>query len=376
MKKTLKKCLDKYKNNILSFVTVLLFLPLFTITSYAYDVEYLSYPWLGNGKVYYGTKMDTVLAESYEMTKNSLNIYTYEFGSTSALTVNQLFFGNDLYEFLYPYDNTRYTYKFVGAVVMDYSVGNFNPNTVMLDDIVIHQFNNANIINSSSAVNLSVDKQTVADGVVFNFNFDLPSYNTLNVLEFKFNPSGVYTSRETSRLKVTGSVIAIPIDNNGEGVEDAIRDQTTIIGGLIDEGNNSTGGIVDGNNDAIGNLDSVIEDYRETEQVFFDDFTANQQAITSDIVGWSWGGLVNCANWVGETMTDYYNSMGDFRQYIIYPLMLGIALFFLGRGGSIIGHLFRKPTETTVNTKSVTRRDGNTRYTTTTTSRRGGVWRK
>ena len=178
-------------------------------------------------------------------------------------------------------------------------------------------------------------------------------------------------------------IFSLSVIVSNKGYEDAYNDivasinnQTDVLGGYINNGNSSTGGIVSGNNSAIDNLDDVVSEYHATEQQFFDDFNSNQQAIASDIVGWSWGGLVSCANWVGETMTDYYNNMGDFRQYIIYPLMLGIALFFLGRGSSIIGHLYRKPTTTFTHTESRSTLSNGVRHTNTVTTRNGGVFRK
>lgn len=111
-----------------------------------------------------------------------------------------------------------------------------------------------------------------------------------------------------------------------------------------------------------------------------DNFTMYQTDILTDLNGWSWGGLSLCANWVGDTMTSYFQNMGDFKQYIIYPLLLGIALFFIGRGSSIIGHLYRKPTNIHTDTvvTRTTVKNGNTSNTVshTDTYRAGGVLRK
>lgn len=205
--------------------------------------------------------------------------------------------------------------------------------------------------------------------------------STSSYIYYEFNESIIVNGR----VSFSWYIVDVT-DSTQEQIDSlisAINNQTDVISGkiddtnnFIDKGNSGTGGIVSDFQDKDNELNEVVSEYQAVEQQFFDDFTANQDAITSDIVGWSWGGLVNCANWVGETMTDYYNNMGDFRQYIIYPLMLGIALFFLGRGSSIIGHLYRKPTTSVVDTQSVSTRRGNTRYTRTTTHREGGVKRK
>lgn len=124
------------------------------------------------------------------------------------------------------------------------------------------------------------------------------------------------------------------------------------------------------------NLSSTITDYNATQENFYSDFQSNQSVILEDVQGWDWGGLVDCANWIGFTLTDYYNNMGDFKQYIIYPLMLGIALFFLGRGDSIIGHLYRKPTVTFTHTETRSTKSGGVTHTNTVSQREGGVFRK
>lgn len=145
---------------------------------------------------------------------------------------------------------------------------------------------------------------------------------------------------------------------------------------ILNFGNENTAGVLEDFSTQHEEFKDVLSEYRAVEQTFFDDFRSNQIAITSDITSWSWGGLISCANWVGETMTDYYNNMGDFRQYIIYPLMLGIALFFLGRGSSIIGHLYRKPLETHTHTVSRSFRElDGTKHTSTITFRSGGTRR-
>lgn len=148
----------------------------------------------------------------------------------------------------------------------------------------------------------------------------------------------------------------------------------------IESGNSSTGIIIDEFDNTHNTFNDVLADYRATESVFFNQFEEYNGHLSATFDGWSWGGLVNCADWVGSTLTSYYNNMGDFRQYIIYPLMLGIALFFLGRGSSIIGHLYRKPTETFTHIERMTdtwKSGGTTHSVSNVSSRRpGGKFRK
>lgn len=338
MKKILKRYSDKFKINIRKYIAValtLLMIPLCSITSSAYEFEYLSYPWMNNWKVYYGTKLSSVQDESYETTKNSLNVYTYEFSSTSALTVEKLFFGNDLADFLYPYDSSRYTYKFVGAFVFDYKVGEFNPNTVMLEDIVIHQFNNGDLVSSDSVTNLVVDKKTNLDGVVFNFNFDLPTYNTLNVIELQFNPVGKYTDRDTSRIKITGSVIAVPKETSDESTNaiiDAIHDQTDV----IENGNDETQDAVSDFEEVFDNFNEELENIEDFDNQVIEDFTAANEEYLTQLENFSLSGsLLNAGNWLSSSMQTIYDNSSDYKMLWLVPLLLGVPLMilFLKKGG-------------------------------------------
>ena len=164
---------------------------------------------------------------------------------------------------------------------------------------------------------------------------------------------------------------------------DDIRSHTTKIvsylGSIRDaliSGNDESQNTITEFENSSDNLSTTITDYNATQESFYSDFETNQAVIMNDVKSWDWGGLVDCANWIGFTLTDYYNNMGDFKQYIIYPLMLGIALFFLGRGDSIIGHLYRKPTATFTHTETRSTMSGGVKHTNTVTQREGGVFRK
>lgn len=371
-----KNLLKKYKNKILTFVCVIACLPLFSISSYAYttyDVFPVDVPlrfefWSG----------DTLF--SYYLEPNADNLYSLS--NVQLNDVNSIYLnirGSDFFSL--PIDVSIFDYYFISSFygeASDISNFTFYPNDIAVQyydhnglaysydksDFLVYHTDTVLYKGFSTSCKIDFTNNSVVGDIVYGGNGSLPA-------KLKYEAMFLALPKGLSSGDINAAVVA------------AINNQTSVLGGkiddtnnFIDKGNSSTGGIVSNFKDKDDELNEVVSQYREVENQFFEDFNTNQSAITSDIVGWSWGGLVNCADWVGTTLTDYYNNMGDFRQYIIYPLMLGIALFFLGRGGSIIGHLFRKPTQTTVNTKSVFRREGNTRYTTTTTSREGGVFRK
>lgn len=376
MMNKVKNSLKKYKNKILTFVCVIACIPVFSISSYAYTSS-TQFPFQSVDALdihsgfgvhsYYNPSFDANLNLFHHSNIAVADVTAIDITNSSPLHVTDI---SSLYDYYLVYsvysDDTQYPFTFSPTSVCFWSRS--GPNQGVTVDIVDGDLNFYRINGRYS------------NGFTLSCKLDMSTYSDAFIL--RINGFGVVGSNIWSE----GMIISVPKDTSLEAVNaivSAINNQTMHLGGkiddtnnFIDKGNSSTGGIVSNFQDKDNELNEVVSQYREVENQFFEDFNTNQSAITSDIVGWSWGGLVNCADWVGTTLTNYYNNMGDFRQYIIYPLMLGIALFFLGRGGSIIGHLFRKPTQTTVNTKSVFRREGNTRYTTTTTSREGGVFRK
>lgn len=330
--------INKFKKHLRKYIAValtFLMIPLCSIRSFAYEKEYLSYPWFSSSNaVYYGSSLNTVLSESYEMTHSTItNVFTYEFTSSSAVTFNSVFIGNEIYDFLYPYDPDRYTYKFVGSFVFDY--GDFNPSTVQLKDIKDYVFSDGQVISSSSVQNLLVDKVTNTDGVFFNFSFDLNDYSNLSVLEFVFNPPGSYTNREKSRIKFTGSVIAVPVDTSAESTDaiiDAIHDQTDV----IENGNDET-------QDAVSDFEEVFDDFNEEleniedfDNQVIEDFTAANDEYLSQLEDFSLtGSLFNAANWLSISMQDIYDNSSDYKMLWLVPLLLGVPLMilFLKKGG-------------------------------------------
>lgn len=382
-----KNCLKKYKNKILTYVIVFLCLPFFTFNVFAFTLPLDGYLFYNPSNLnmrlrIYSSVGDVDLVNSYNIS-NGLEFSNANFPNQTSYTGVLGFrysFGSSSGLFEFPFDFSNYDYYSSLTVVNNASstAMNFEPTSFSICPYVdgTLQFIHLSDLSVLSAGGGTSDGFTIIGKIPDNIN---SSYI------YGFRVLGSSGSVADGDFIVNAYIWQIPKgdDYTNADVITAINNQTTTLGGkiddinnFIDKGNSSTGGIVSNFQDKDNELNDVVSQYRDVENQFFEDFNTNQSAITSDIVGWSWGGLVNCADWVGTTLTDYYNNMGDFRQYIIYPLMLGIALFFLGRGGSIIGHLFRKPKQSTVDIESTTFKRGNTRYTTTTTSSKGGVFRK
>ena len=260
-----------------------------------------------------------------------------------------------------------YTFSFVNDSLSDDS-DLLYLRRVYTDANTSARFNNI----SSSAY--YVNSTTTVSGIskyTFNSDYNL-STSSASLLHFP--------SICSSSGRVSWAFYALDITENTDSevnqIITAINNQTD----FIVNGDSSTGGIVSGADSSKSELESIVSEYQEIENSMLDNFTLYQDEILVDLRGWSWGGLRSCAKWVGDTLTNYYNNLGDFKQYIIYPLLLGIALFFIGRGSSIIGHLYRKPTVTTTYTESTSTRYRSGNHsgtnTSTTTYREGGVLRK
>lgn len=101
------------------------------------------------------------------------------------------------------------------------------------------------------------------------------------------------------------------------------------------DGNATTSASVssaDGLNSDIG---GAVSEYDGLEQNFTDDFESAQGAVSDDFKGWAWTGLSSGVKWISEWLQKFYNSIGDFKQFLTFPLLLGVALVFLGRWGSV-----------------------------------------
>lgn len=155
------------------------------------------------------------------------------------------------------------------------------------------------------------------------------------------------------------NIYAVVTNSDGtQSIIQAINDQTAIIGGklddtndYIDNGNDDTSGIVSQFQDNLDEFNSVINQFDDIENGFITDFTSSNDEIKSILSDYQFtGNLLSCANWVTDRYMDFFDNSGDFKQYFIYPLIMGIVLFFIGRGQVILGNLYRKPYDSTTHT--------------------------
>lgn len=193
----------------------------------------------------------------------------------------------------------------------------------------------------------------------------------------------IYAVNKGTEIDMSG-VIAIlqSIDNNTSNTNTIITQEFTKLFNLLEKGNNQSSTVISELKDNLLTFNAISEQLGEFENemlvgiITYNDIAKEQMSSVEFT-----GGLLNCANWVTDKYMDFFNESGDFKQYFIYPLLLGLALFFIGRGSVILGNLYRKPTEssTTTITESTSVKTGkNSRQTLSTTSsyKKGGRLRK
>lgn len=109
------------------------------------------------------------------------------------------------------------------------------------------------------------------------------------------------------------------------------------IGNLLEHGNenlNNNITSVDGVNTQFQNSASQYESY---EQQYTDSMSNNLSAISNDVSGFTFTNhFITASSWLTDKLLLFFNGMGDFKMFIIVPCILGLALFFIGRGSGML----------------------------------------
>lgn len=95
-------------------------------------------------------------------------------------------------------------------------------------------------------------------------------------------------------------------------------------------------------NDAVNNNDQanqeaeqIINDYDQLTSTFDSDFQDSQTEMTTILQNTSLTQFANSFTWFTNQLGLLYESLGDMKILVLLPLLLGIALFFIGRGAVI-----------------------------------------
>lgn len=167
-------------------------------------------------------------------------------------------------------------------------------------------------------------------------------------LTMSFEDAVVNISTQSSTVNnglegVTRAKIAYYLEtlvNNGLDVD------TSTIESLLQQiitnqnaGNQASQDVVDENDQQISNGIDIVDEYDGLTSTFDSDFIDSQEDIQDIMSNSTLTQFSNAAIWFTQQLASLYNSMGDMKILVTLPLLLGIALFFIGRGNVI----FRDP---------------------------------
>lgn len=106
--------------------------------------------------------------------------------------------------------------------------------------------------------------------------------------------------------------------------------QSSIVNAInsLKNGDSNTQNIVNEVNSQNEQLDQSIQEYDQFESDFKSDFSSNMTQIQKPGID----NILSAATWYTAQLTALFNASGDFKIMFTLPLVLGLALFFIGRG--------------------------------------------
>lgn len=318
-----QKLILHYRKIVFVILSPVLFF-CFSFSSYAYS-DYSHIPLnvnsvvLYNGSYFYADSSDD-------------NVYLF---SNPSYSLSYISFNCDYTDpFVIPVDVSVFDYYFISSVYAEASLISdftFFPGFVRLNYI---DHSNVGVNIPYSEINYYHLDTTSRKGFSFSCKLDLSQSSTIS--QFIFYSDSAYTI--PANLCFEASVIALPkyltSGDVNQAIVNAINNQTDSIMNAGSQFGGTTSGIQSGNDELSG----YIDDYTEIEQSMHDKFVETQSALNGDFTGFSWGSLSTCLNWCSDYLQQIYLNSGDFKMMIVLPLLLGIALFFIGRGAVILAN--------------------------------------
>lgn len=138
-------------------------------------------------------------------------------------------------------------------------------------------------------------------------------------------------------LLTNGMQISIDLTDIEEILNDVVENQETMIQLLESIANGSSG-----STSAESDLDNQIQDttdlivdYEDLNSSFESSFDSSQTDVVNIMSSTDLNQFATAMNWYISQLNNLYISMGDMRILVILPLILGIALFIIGRGSVI-----------------------------------------
>lgn len=123
--------------------------------------------------------------------------------------------------------------------------------------------------------------------------------------------------------------------NQGNSTLNGVKDSVDNIYNSIQNGDSESNAVSGELDSATNDFNSSSGQYDEFEQSQSNDFTSNFGALDNDVKGFSLTSLTAATTWFTSLFMSIYNLMGDYKMYVTAPLILGLALFFIGRGAVI-----------------------------------------
>lgn len=188
--------------------------------------------------------------------------------------------------------------------------------------------------------------------------------NPTNAMDLTFNAQTTYANGSSSELALLSRMTNYlqTLVNTGMTVDTTaiqtllsqiITNQQTII--TNQTLNPAASDVVDDNDDLIDQGTDVIGDYDDLVSTFDSDFGDQQEEMTDILQNTSLTAFSDAAIWFTQQLGSLYTSMGDMAILVTLPLILGVALFFIGRGSIV----FRAPNVETVTQTWTTNTDQN-----------------
>lgn len=110
-------------------------------------------------------------------------------------------------------------------------------------------------------------------------------------------------------------------------------------------GNSSSNTVINNNDQQNSSGETVINQYDQLTSTFESDFDDSQTEMVTILHNTNLTQFSDAAIWFTQQLGFLYNSLGDMKILVAMPLILGIALFFIGRGNVV----FRSPNTTNDN---------------------------
>ncbi len=116
-----------------------------------------------------------------------------------------------------------------------------------------------------------------------------------------------------------------------------LNDNKTIIDKLTEliNGNNRTQQSVNNNDQSTSQLNTQTEKYHQIESTYQSTFTTEQTEIKQQLNVNPLTSFSKTALWFTDQLTNLYNRSGNFKILFTLPLILGLAMYFIGRGRKV-----------------------------------------